>query len=145
MILHPKPVNHFLWLPVLLAVAGTSFASATADNIATLQTQGYEVVATTRVAANEEDGFVFEGCESGRQIPFANGQTFVCSDDIEVSIEFVPEVTILSNPKTHETKVIIEGQIFDGRLQGMTSQLMNAEPSSDLVLPPPTLPRSSNR
>lgn len=145
MMLHPKPSSRFLWLPGLLAVAGSSFASATSDNIATLQTEGYEVVATTRVAANEADGFVFSGCESGRQIPFANGQTFVCGDDIEVSIEFVPEVTILTNPKSHKTKVIIEGQIFDGRLQGTTSQSTNGDPPPDLAPPPPTLPQSSYR
>jgi hypothetical protein len=139
MTIPPKPASRFLWMPVLLAVSGTSFASATDDNIATLQAQGYEVVGKTRVAANEEDGFVFDGCESGEQIPFTNGQTFVCGDDIDVSIEFVPEVVILSHPKTHKTRVIIEGQIFDGTLQGATALSPQSEASPALVPPPPTL------
>ncbi|WP_295437875.1 HEAT repeat domain-containing protein [uncultured Thiodictyon sp.] len=110
----------------LLAFAGP--AAAAQDDVASYELKGFVVVDKTEVKSTEEDEFLFDGCAIGKQISLANGQTFVCQEDVTISPEFAAEVVILKHPATDEVKVLIAEQPFAGTLSGTTAPAVQTQP-----------------
>jgi hypothetical protein len=84
-------------------------ASAGASDLDSLCRDGYGVLDTTTVLGE------FKGCDIGLKLPLANGLIFVCSEHHYGDV-FEPEVLILKNVKTGETKVLIDGDEFEGAI-----------------------------
>jgi hypothetical protein len=93
-------------------VAMFSFAVATdalAGDLERLARDGYGVLDSTTLMGE------FTGCNIGKRFPLANGLIFVCSQHHFGDV-FEPEVLILKNVRTGETKVLIEGDEFEGTI-----------------------------
>ncbi|AUB82540.1 hypothetical protein [Candidatus Thiodictyon syntrophicum] len=151
---HCVAARHVLWLSVLLVVAGASPADAEDsdrvedDTVAFYQGKGFVLVSTTEVEVAEGYDFIlFEGCETGKEIPLANGQTFVCEDDGAISAEFMADVSILKHPTTGETKVVIANRTFKGTLKGIAdpASLVAALPVAAPPAPQPSPPVAEPR
>lgn len=69
--------------------------------------EGYAVIEETQV--NGE----FEGCDYNKRIPFMNGLIFVCSE-YSYSYSYMPDVLILKNINSGDTKVLIDDEEYDG-------------------------------
>jgi len=92
--------------------ATLSFAVSTgalAGDLERLARDGYGVLDSTTIMGE------FNGCNAGLKLPLANGLIFVCSghhfDDV-----FEPEVLIMKSVRTGETKVLTDGDEFEGAI-----------------------------
>ncbi|SEI96167.1 hypothetical protein [Paraburkholderia diazotrophica] len=94
----------------MLAIAGATLVVgivAEASTLDRLARRGFGVVEETQV--NGE----FQGCESGRRIPFMDGLIFVCSG-YSYHYSYSPEALILKSVRTGEIRVLIDDEEFDG-------------------------------
>ena len=84
-------------------------ARAGASDLERLARDGYGVLDSTTVLGE------FKGCNIGTKLALANGLMFVCAghhfDDV-----FEPELLILKNVRTSDTKVLIDGEEFEGTI-----------------------------
>jgi hypothetical protein len=80
---------------------------AVAGDLERLARDGYGVLESTTLLGE------FKGCDTGLRFPLANGLIFVCSEHHFGDV-FEPEVLILKNVRTGETKVLIDGDEFNG-------------------------------
>ena len=84
-------------------------AGALASDLERLARDGYGVLDSTTVLGE------FKGCNVGTKLPLTNGLIFVCArhhfDDV-----FEPELLLLKNVRTGETKVLIDGEEFEGAI-----------------------------
>ena len=144
MMIHCVAARPVLWLSALLAVACAGPAGAEDNTVAFYQEKGFVVVSETTVETTDGDDIVlFEGCETGQEVPLANGQTFVCEDRGWISPEFWAEVVILKHPTTGEVKVVIANHTFKGTLRGDAdpASLAAALPASAPPVAQPVRPR----
>jgi hypothetical protein len=89
-----------------------SFALSTgalAGDLERLARDGYGVLDSTTLLGE------FTGCNVGSKFPLANGLIFVCAAHHFGDV-FEPEVLILKNVRTGETKVLIDGDEFEGAI-----------------------------
>jgi hypothetical protein len=84
-------------------------AGAAAGDLESLAREGYGVLDSTTLLGE------FKGCDVGLRFPLANGLILVCSAH-HFSHVFEPEVLILKNVRTGETKLLIDGEEFEARL-----------------------------
>ena len=82
-------------------------ARAGASELESLARDGYGVLDSTTVLGQ------FKGCDSGSRLALANGLIFVCSEH-HYSNVFEPELLILKNVRTGETKILIDGDEYAG-------------------------------
>jgi hypothetical protein len=82
---------------------------ALAGDLERLARDGYGVLDSTTVMGE------FKGCNAGLKLPLANGLIFVCSEH-HFDDAFEPEVLILKSVRTGETKVLIDGDEFEGAI-----------------------------
>jgi hypothetical protein len=135
MMTHYVAARPVLWLSALLAVAGADPAGAEDNTVAFYQEKGFVVVGETAVETTDGNDIVlFEGCETGQEVPLANGQTFVCEDSGWIPEAFWAEVVILKHPTTGEVKVVIANHTFKGTLRG------DADPASLVAALPVAAP-----
>ena len=135
MMTHYVAARPVLWLSALLAVAGAGPAGAEDNTVALYQEKGFVVVGETAVETTDGNDIVlFEGCETGQEVPLANGQTFVCEDSGWIPEAFWAEVVILKHPTTGEVKVVIANHTFKGTLRG------DADPASLVAALPVSAP-----
>jgi hypothetical protein len=80
-----------------------------AGDLESLARDGYGVLDSTTVLGE------FKGCNAGLKLPLANGLIFVCAEH-HFSDVFEPELLILKNVRTGETKVLIDGDEFAGTI-----------------------------
>jgi hypothetical protein len=90
---------------LLLLISPAAFGNDLED----LAREGYAVVEETTV-----DG-EFEGCDYDKRIRFTNGIVFVCSE-YSYSYSYMPDVLILEHIRSHDIKVLIEDEEYDGKL-----------------------------
>ena len=93
-----------------LMAAMFSFVLATgavAGDLESLARDGYGVLEATTLLGE------FKGCDVGLKFPLANGLIFRCSAH-HFSHVFEPEVLLLKNVRTGESKVLIDGDEFEG-------------------------------
>jgi hypothetical protein len=82
---------------------------AFAGDLESLARDGYGVLDPTTVLGE------FHGCDVGLKYPLANGLIFVCAAHHFGDV-FEPEVLILKNVRTGDTKVLIDGDEFEGAI-----------------------------
>ena len=80
-----------------------------AGDLEDLAKRGYAVVEETNV-----DG-EFNGCDYDRRITLDNRLIFVCSE-YSYSYSYRPDVLILEHIRTHDIKVLIDDDEYDGTL-----------------------------
>jgi hypothetical protein len=84
-------------------------APAGATELESLARDGYGVLDSTTVLGE------FKGCNVGSKLPLANGLLFVCSEHRFTNV-FEPELLMLKNVRTGETKVLIDGDEYAGTI-----------------------------
>jgi|UPI00039E52D7 hypothetical protein len=145
MMIHCLAARPVLWLSALLAVACAGPAGAEDNTVAFYQEQGFVVIGETAVETTDGyDIVLFEGCETDKEIPLANGQTFVCEDNGWIPGEFWAEAVILKHPTTDEIKVVIANHTFKGTLRGEAdpASLVAALPAATPPVAQPTQPHA---
>jgi hypothetical protein len=83
--------------------------SAGASDLESLARDGYGVMESTTLLGT------FKGCDIGLKFPLANGLVFACSEHHFGDV-FEPEVLLLKNVRTGETKVLIDGDEVEGAI-----------------------------
>lgn len=94
---------------VALVVISALSTGALASDLERLARDGYGVLDSTTVLGE------FKGCNIGTKLPLANGLTFVCAGHHYDHV-FEPELLILKSVRTGETKVLIDGDEFEGTI-----------------------------
>jgi hypothetical protein len=105
-----KPrLPQILWAFVAVSLSFAVSKEVLAGDLERLARDGYGVLDSTTMMGE------FNGCDVGAKFPLANGLIFVCSAH-HFGAVFEPEVLILKNVRTGETKVLIDGDEFEGRI-----------------------------
>jgi hypothetical protein len=101
----PQILRSFMAAMLSFAVS----TNALAGDLERLARDGYGVLDSTTLIGE------FNGCNLGAKLPLANGLIFVCSEHHFGDV-FEPEVLILKSVKTGGTKVLIDGDEFEGAI-----------------------------
>lgn len=118
---HRPPVLPLLPLTALFALTSAGPGLAVEDSVASLQAQGYTVLANTEVEVGDDEAVLFEGCEVGKEVLLTNRQSFVCEEEYLIEPEFAPDAVILRHPTTGATRLLVEGHAYVGSLKGTAS------------------------